>query len=564
MATLFKQAMAIFHAFLISISALYSQNTSPLWKGYWKGDLVANGVQLSLIFHIQEPQEIGGLRIYKSTLTVPMQGLKNFKIDETIIKGNAIEWILSFPASFKGKYNENGDIVGNWKQGGMSFPLVLRHSDLLNTKKPQTPSPPYPYDLSIVNFSHPSGKLTLGGTLTYPKSALENENPPKKPSSLNSAIRSADSIAPSKTEIPIDFFNNNGNNLGRRYANSQDTALKYPLVLLISGSGLQDRDETIGDHKPFAVWADHLTKIGFAVLRVDDRGVGNSKGDPVFLSTTTTETLVSDANAAVQFSRTLSMIDSNRIFLMGHSEGVNIAIKLALQRNDIAGIVSLAGMTSSGIETSVFQNVFLWKAMGLDSNTIKGLIQLHREYIFIALKQYSICRASGVSPIPDNESLSKTKLLMQEFVRHNKKNKTIQKAWKYQLTQYKTMAKEQDGKKADALMASTYLSLISNPWWNYFLQYNPEPEFMALQDCDILMIQGAKDMQIDPFKSKRLSDQMKLAGIGVSYQEIGNLNHLLQHCIRCNLSEYFDLEETLAMEAMVFSSNWLIQQAKKH
>ena len=144
-----------------------AQNIKP-WEGYWKGDLSVSGMQLTLIFHVNPPTIEGNTTVYRSTLDVPMQRLKNFKIDETEIQGEEITWRLSLPAYFQGKRNAEGLLVGNWTQGGKSLPLTLRYSETLNSVKPQTPKPPYPYTSKAVDFSHPSGKLKFGGTLTYP------------------------------------------------------------------------------------------------------------------------------------------------------------------------------------------------------------------------------------------------------------------------------------------------------------------------------------------------------------------------------------------------------------
>jgi len=332
-----------------------AQNTKP-WDGYWKGDLSVSGMQLTLIFHINPPSQIGDVEVYRSTLDVPMQRLKNFKIDETEINGEEITWRLSLPASFQGKRNAEGLLVGQWNQGGKSLPLTLRYSETLNSVKPQTPKPPFPYTSKAVDFSHPSGKLKFGGTLTYPDT----------------------------NSIKIDAIAQNIYHLARKTSNPADPTFKLPAILLLSGSGPQDRDETLGDHKPFAVWADFLTKLGFVVLRVDDRGVGSSTGDPKFLESTTTASYVSDAQAAIRFLYTQPMVDTMRIFVLGHSEGANVAVKLANAQTDISGVISLAGMTSSGIETSVFQNQINWRALKLDSGLISGLSDLHREMIHLA------------------------------------------------------------------------------------------------------------------------------------------------------------------------------------
>ena len=531
-----KSILIVFCLLLPGISK--SQNERP-WEGYWKGDLSVSGMQLTLIFHINPPSQVGDVKIYRSTLDVPMQRLKNFKIDETEIHGEEITWSLSLPAVFKGKRNTEGLIIGNWTQGGKSLPLTLRYSPTFNATKPQTPKPPFPYSSKSIDFPHPSGKLKFGGTLTYPDTnSIKNE-----------AI--AQSIY----------------HLARKTPNPADPTFKLPAVLLLSGSGPQDRDETLGDHKPFAIWADHLTRLGFVVLRVDDRGVGNSTGDPTYLESTTTESYVGDAQAAIRFLYTQPMVDTMRIFVIGHSEGANVAVKLANAQTDISGVVSLAGMTSSGIETSVFQNQVIWKAQNLDSDLILGLSDLHRKMIELGLNtiQRDVKAKDETDRDLNQQKMDGTSFFTSElksYISKNKSDKNLQRAYKYQISSNKDAAKSVGAKSSLIFLAQTYIGLASNPWTSYFLQSEPEVEFRELKNCDILMLQGSNDQQIDASATSKLVKKMTESGAGVTYQEFPGLNHLFQHCKTCDVSEYFNLDETIAMEAMSVVSKWLTERSQ--
>jgi alpha-beta hydrolase superfamily lysophospholipase len=509
----------------------YAQTSKP-WDGYWKGDLSVGGMQLTLIFHVNPPppSQVGDAIIYRSTLDVPIQRLKNFKIDETEIKGEEITWRLSLPATFQGKRNAEGFLIGNWTQGGKSFPLTLRYSETLNSVKPQTPKPPFSYTSKWVDFSHPSGKLKFGGTLTYPDTnSIKNE-------------ATAQSIY----------------HLARKTPNPADPTFKLPAVLLLSGSGPQDRDETLGDHKPFAIWADFLTKLGFVVLRVDDRGVGSSTGDIKFLETTTTASYVSDAQAAIRFLYTQPMVDTMRIFVLGHSEGANVAVKLANAQTDISGVISLAGMTSSGVETSIFQNQINWKALKLDSGLISGLSDLHREMIQLAFQTTSMGSIDDQNDSKESvTSTSEYESQLKAYIANNKSDKNLQRAYKYQISQSKETAKAVGAKSTLSFLAQPYIGLATNPWTSYFLQSEPEKEFTELKNCDILMIQGSMDQQIDASGTAKLVYKMNQTGVGVTYREFTGLNHLLQHCNTCDVSEYFNLDETIAMEVMSFVGYWL-------
>jgi alpha-beta hydrolase superfamily lysophospholipase len=507
--------------FCLMFPSISNAQTNKPWDGYWKGDLSVSGMQLTLIFHVNPPSQVGDVKVYRSTLDVPMQRLKNFKIDETEIQGDEITWRLSLPASFQGKRNAEGLLVGQWNQGGKSLPLTLRYSETLNSVKPQTPKPPYTYTSKTIDFSHPSGKLKFGGTLTYPDT----------------------------NSIKIDAIAQSIYHLARKTPNPADPTFKLPAILLLSGSGPQDRDETLGDHKPFAVWADFLTKLGFVVLRVDDRGVGSSTGDPKFLESTTTASYVSDAQAAIRFLYTQPMVDTMRIFVLGHSEGANVAVKLANAQTDISGVISLAGMTSSGIETSVFQNQINWRALKLDSGLISGLSDLHREMIHLAFMVQQ-----------SEASTTEYESLLKAYIAKNKSDKNLQLAYKYQINQSKGSAKAVGAKSSLSFLAQTYIGLASNPWTSYFLQSDPEIEFTELKNCDILMIQGSKDQQIDASGTAKLVNKMNQTGVGITYREFPGLNHLLQHCTTCDVSEYFNLDETIAIEVMSVVGNWLTER----
>jgi alpha/beta superfamily hydrolase len=241
-----------------------------------------------------------------------------------------------------------------------------------------------------------------------------------------------------------------------------DGVKKYPAVLLLSGSGSQDRDETIADHKPFAVWADYLSRSGIAVLRVDDRGMGASKGQPEFLATTTTESYVDDALAALQWLKQQPDIDTNFIFLMGHSEGANVAIKTAAKETNIRGVISLAGMTSSGIETTLFQLQPIWRKNTTDEKTLSELASITRR-MATASKYYN--------SVSSAKKFVKDSLLKIESSRY-----------KLAIAYLKKYDLPNSGKKdLSTLLASQIGEAYQNPWIQYYLHYDPKPEFKVVR-----------------------------------------------------------------------------------
>lgn len=268
--------------------------------GVWDGSISVGVQQLRLVFHITE-QPAGTLA---ATLDVPAQGATGLRCSEaTLGEGGIVNIaIASIGASFGGVVSASGDtIVGQFYQSGMTLPLSLARRDLSGR---QEPVPPFPYESRQVTFGHDG--VTLAGTLTLP---AEGKGP-------------------------------------------------FPAVLLVSGSGPQDRDETIAGHKPFLVIADHLTRRGVAVLRYDDRGVG---GSSIASGYETTEDFARDALSGIEWLKKCDEIDSSRVGMLGHSEGGAIAIASA-QR--CAFIVTLAAPAVKGKDLMIEQNRMMVQAGG--------------------------------------------------------------------------------------------------------------------------------------------------------------------------------------------------------
>jgi len=225
----------------------------------------------------------------------PDQGAKGIACDKVTVDGNSINITSTMiGGSYTGSLSEDKKtITGKFNQGGGSFDLILGKGEIPAAKpKPQTPQPPFIYHSEDVEYDNSDKSVHLSGTLTYPSSGS-----------------------------------------------------KFPAVILISGSGQQDRDENIMGHKPFMVIADRLTKLGFAVLRVDDRGIGKSTGE---VAKASSSDFAKDVITSIEYLGKRSEIDLNRIGLMGHSEGGLIASIVAAERKDISFVVLLAGPGING------------------------------------------------------------------------------------------------------------------------------------------------------------------------------------------------------------------------
>jgi pimeloyl-ACP methyl ester carboxylesterase len=545
--------LAIFYCF----GSLFAQSQDPgQWIGYWKGTINAGNMQIGLTFHVS--QDEGQLT---STLDVPLQGLKEYKVESTVVEGQTLTWTLGFGATFRGVLKDIKQLDGIWKQNGEEIPCVFYQS--LFDRKPQTPILPYPYEFKLVDFSHPSGKLKLSGTVTYPKSP-ENKADWMGENLIQAAAGGLMAIPPKPVEgdetiAPFPIFPA-APTLVKINIDTAGIHHQFPVVLLLSGSGPQDRDESLGAHKPFAVWAHALTQSGFAVLRVDDRGVGKSIGDPKFLANTTTESYVSDAMAAIDYLGSLPMIDTTRVYVIGHSEGAAVALMLSKKRR-LSGIVSLAGATSTGIETSVYQIQNGWKQNGYDSFTCHHLADAQRKLISLAIEMGNAKNGENPeSTIPSDQDKQAFAQAFTKWVKSQDNN--LKKAYKVWQSDNTKIAKAYSEKSVETYFAKSYLPLGYNPWTRFFFQYNPATDFLQQKDCDILMIQGGLDMQVNPVPTRNLVKQMEAEGVGITYAEFPNLNHMMQHAISGNVREYFDIEETLAVEVYIKTCSWLLDRAR--
>ena len=288
----------------------------------WEGKLsIGAGLSLRIVVHVGKTAE-GKLT---AKMDSPDQGAKGLKVDTITLDKTTLSFEMkALMGRYEGKLNADGtEAAGTWTQAGNSLPLTLKKTDkATELRRPQTPKAPFPYKAVEVSYPNKTGGVTLAGTLTEP----EGPGP-------------------------------------------------FPALILISGSGAQDRDETLFEHKPFLVLADALTRRGVAVLRVDDRGVGGSTGS---LSASTSDDFAGDVLAGIAFLKTRSEINPKRVGLMGHSEGGIIAPMVAARSPDVAFIVLLAGTGLPGEEIIYLQGQAILKAMGADEKALKLQLDLQK------------------------------------------------------------------------------------------------------------------------------------------------------------------------------------------
>ena len=405
--------------------------------GAWTGKLKVSGVELALIFNIGEES---------ATLDVPDQGATEIPVE---VSRDAVGGItLNVPAinaSFKGLW-AGKVIAGTFTQHGMSFPMTLTPGAPV-IRRPQTPVGPFPYATEEVTFTN--GDAVLKGTLTLPE------------------------------------------NCDR----------KTPVLVMVTGSGLQNRDEELFGHKPFAVIADAFARAGIATLRYDDRGFGESTGDVVLC---TTEDLKNDALAGVKLLRDRF----ERVGVIGHSEGGTIALMLAGERQvDFA--VSLAGMIVSGAETLLAQNRRAFESAGLPESEVEAFARLLSD-TFTAIRTRA--------PLPSADNYDITDALRKNY--------------------------------------AAALPSFRTPYMEFFLGLDLSASLSGIT-CPVMALNGTKDTQVQCDRNiAALEAGLPSNSRSVIRAEDG-LNHLFQHCVTGEVSEYKSIEETFSPEVLSEMIAWI-------
>jgi alpha/beta superfamily hydrolase len=439
--------------------------------GDWHGQLDVMGTKLRISFHIKHEEGV-----YISTMDSPDQGAFGLPTDSITFNDDTVTiFIKGMGIEYVGHLGKDG-INGTFNQAGQSFPLDLKTEELEKPKvavRPQDPIEPFEYLSEEVIFINKSAdSIKLAGTLTLPKNV---KNP--------------------------------------------------PVALLITGSGPQNRNEELGpfNHRPFLVLSDHLTKNGIAVLRYDDRGVAESEGNH---KDATSGDFATDVSAAVDYLKTRSDIDIQKIGLIGHSEGGFIAPMLASSRQDIAFIVLLAG---TGVDGATILTTQARRASELAGQSVAKLDfdQALSSKVFTIIKDEK-----------DTEMLkSKLTILINEIV---------EKSPKELVAEY----------TKEAITAQ--IDLLSSNWFQYFIRTDPK-QFIENVTCPVLAINGEKDFQVLPKLNLSAIDTIlkKSGNKDFTIKELAGMNHLFQTSETGAIDEYGKIEETFSPIALNIVSDWI-------
>lgn len=446
-------------------------------SGIWSGKLsLPNTMKLTIVFNLQKDKTDK----YSATLDSPDQGAKGIPTESVTIKEDSI--LIKVPViagSFEGKiFADSMKIDGKWKQSGMNLDLVLYKVDKVEeVKRPQEPKEPFPYKVENVKFENKLDKITLAGTLTMPQ---ESEN--------------------------------------------------FPAVIMITGSGGQNRNEELLGHKPFLIIADFLTRNGFAVLRYDDRGIAESKGN---YSTATTENFATDALSAVEFLKTRNEINHSKIGMIGHSEGGIIAPMAAIQSDDVTFIVLMAGLGIPGDSILYLQGELIQRAEGTSEEEIQKSVKIQRK-LFKMIKEVN------------DDKVLKSKI--EEIFRE----------------EYALLTDEDKSKMGDPeIYLQMQMKTITSPWFKYFVKYDPVPVLEKVK-CPVLAINGEKDLQVPHKENLSAIDNALKRGANKNYETkmLPGLNHLFQTSKTGAISEYGQIEETISPVALETMLDWLNKVVK--
>jgi fermentation-respiration switch protein FrsA (DUF1100 family) len=438
---------------------------APALAPTWEGVLDTGAMKLRMALHVAG----GSGGALTATIDSLDQGAMGLPVDEVAFDGSRLHLgMKKLRAQYDAVLDTTGtELAGQWKQGGATLALRFKAVQAIAMpRRPQEPTPPFPYDAVDVAFPSRQAGVTLAGTLTTPRGSP-----------------------------------------------------RAPAVILLTGSGPQDRNETIFGHKPFLVLADHLTRAGIAVLRFDDRGVGGSSAGP---EGATSRDFAEDAWGAIAFVRRQPTVDPGAIGLLGHSEGGLIATIAASSGPGVAFVVMLAGPGLSGAEILERQTADVMRSSGASEEQIASAVAVNRKIYAAALEEKDASAAAA-----------RIRSLLAES------------------------GIPESNREAQAAQ-------VASPWFRFFLGYDPAPDIRKL-GMPVLALNGEKDVQVAAGPNLDAIRKALEAGGNTDHETVvmPGLNHLFQKSATGAVSEYGTIEQTLDPAVLQKVSSWILAHAGK-
>ncbi len=458
----------------LNLQTAHGQIAHHRISGSWMGILNLGSGQMRLGFNISVDQD-GQL---SATMDSPDQGALGIPMGDVNLTGDSLRIEAPMLRGFYiGKVSSDSTIHGEWNQNGRKFALNLKEqTEVFVLNRPQEPKPPYPYTEEEVVFSNKEQGFSLGGTFTIP----EGDGP-------------------------------------------------FSTVVLVTGSGAQNRDEELFGHKPFKVIADHLTREGIAVLRYDDRGVASSGGN---LAGTTSADYAADARSAIEFLMGRKDVDTANIGIIGHSEGGMIAFLLAAEYDDIAFIISLAGPGVDGKTILLEQSDHINRLSGVDESILK-----------------------------DNRNVMSK---VYDLIISNESHET----WAEQTLEFTTAYYSGNGigEYSEAEIEQAKQNLLRSipesvyAWMRYFIRFDPS-SYLGSINCPVLALNGERDSQVMATKNINAIREKLLASgnQNVTAMVLPGLNHLFQNSETGLPAEYNIIEETFDPQTLVIITDWILR-----
>ncbi len=421
--------------------------------------------------------------IYMGKVDIPAQKARGVPV--TAVRFDAPDLVLdisSFGIVYEGKTAADFSVIkGQLKVGDEILSLELKRSaGVPESRRPQEPVKPYPYKEIEVEFSNPKANITLSGTLTLP----HGPGP-------------------------------------------------FPAAILISGSGPHDRDESIAGHRPFLVLSDYLTRQGIAVLRYDDRGVMKSDGN--FHKSTTVD-FATDTQAAWAFLNTHSRIDSQRIGLVGHSEGALIGTMVAAKNRKVAFLILLAGTGVPGEQLALLQGQEVSRSRGASEEAIRKETLMNKRLFQVFMVQ---------------EDTQQAEVQMKKIIADS-------------LAQMSDTEKKELNVSEQSLITDMKGFLADYPWARFIIGYDPTTDLQKVR-CPVLALNGDKDTQVSAdVNLPAIEMALKKAGYtNCEIKKLPGLNHMFQTAQTGHPREYGKLDETIAPSVLQLAGDWILHTTQK-